>query len=110
MKRVYISGPMTGIPEYNYPAFFAAEEVLLRAGYDVENPAKNPDPTPKTWENFMRMAVRQLMDCDGVVLLPGWLESKGALVEVNLAKMIGMRVVSLEQVLQEGGHAVERIL
>ena len=97
-RRLYISGPMTGLPEFNYPAFFSAEEALVLAGYEVENPARNPDPEPKTWEGFMRMAVRQLMDCDGVALLPGWLESKGALVEVNLAKTLGMPVMTIGEI------------
>ncbi len=30
---IYISGPMTGYPEYNYPAFMAAEKKLRSLGH-----------------------------------------------------------------------------
>ena len=95
--RVYISGPMSGLPEFNYPAFFAAEEELVAAGYAVENPARNPEPDPKTWEGFMRMAVKQVADCDALVMLPGWESSRGAKVEVDLAKTLGMHVCEIKE-------------
>lgn len=38
--KVYISGPMTGLPEFNYPAFFAAAEALEARGYETINPAR----------------------------------------------------------------------
>lgn len=95
-KRVYISGPMSGISEMNYPAFHAAEAKLMEMGYDVENPANNPDPEPKTWEGFMRLSVRQVCECDCVVCLPGWEDSRGANVEVALAKTLSMGVYELD--------------
>jgi len=39
-KRIYISGPMTGLPEHNFPAFHAAAERLRKAGWEVNNPAE----------------------------------------------------------------------
>ena len=36
-KKVYVAGPMTGLPEFNYPAFFAAEEYLRSHGAKVMN-------------------------------------------------------------------------
>ncbi|MFA5027645.1 MAG: DUF4406 domain-containing protein, partial [Candidatus Methylomirabilota bacterium] len=36
--RVYISGPMTGIPEYNRAAFLAAEARLRALGLEPVNP------------------------------------------------------------------------
>lgn len=93
--KVYISGPMTGYENFNYPAFNQAEERLKAAGHEVENPAKNPDPDPKTWENFMRMALKQLCECDIVVVLPGWEKSRGAVIEVGLAETLGMKVYEI---------------
>lgn len=98
-KRVYISGPMSGLPEMNYPAFHAAEAQLRELGYEVENPANNPDPEPKTWEGFMRMAVKQVCDCECVVCLPGWEDSRGANVEVALAKTLSLDVCELDDFL-----------
>lgn len=36
--RLYVSGPMTGLPEHNYPTFAAATNALVDVGYDVSSP------------------------------------------------------------------------
>lgn len=92
MKRIYIAGPMTGLPEFNYPAFHAEAERLRALGYEVENPAENPDPQCGTWLGYMRMAIRQLMTCDAIALLPGWQWSRGARIERWLSGMLGFGV------------------
>jgi hypothetical protein len=38
-SRGYVAGPMTGIKDFNYPAFNAVAEDLRAQGYEVENPA-----------------------------------------------------------------------
>lgn len=88
--RVYICGPMSGLPEYNYPAFNAEAARLRAIGYHVENPAENPKQD--TWQDYMRQAVRQMMTCDAVALLPGWHDSRGALIENGLAVSLGIPV------------------
>ncbi|MFJ9993363.1 DUF4406 domain-containing protein [Pseudomonas putida] len=99
-KRVYISGPMTGLPDFNYPAFNAAAADLRAAGVHVENPAENPTPACGTWLGFMRLAVEQISRCDHVVTLPGWEESRGARVEVELARGLGLPVKTLPEYLR----------
>lgn len=37
--KIYIAGPMTGLPEFNFPAFFEAAEYLQAEGHDTFNPA-----------------------------------------------------------------------
>lgn len=101
MKRIYIAGPMTGLPLFNYPAFNTAAQRLRAMGFEVENPAENPEPKCGTWLGYMRMAIRQLVTCDGVALLPGWRGSRGARIERWLAGMLGLIVVS-ESAIQHG--------
>lgn len=101
MEKMYISGPMTGFPECNYPAFFEAEDMLVKAGYAVENPARNPEPSPKTWEGFMRLAIAQVCKCTSVVLLPGWENSRGAKIEVEIARTLGMKVITIAEIKRE---------
>lgn len=85
MKRIYLAGPMSGLPEFNYPAFHAEAARLRALGYHVENPAENPEPACKSWGGYMRIAIPQMLSCDAIALLPNWLTSKGARIEWNLA-------------------------
>lgn len=92
-KRIYLGGPMTGLPELNFPAFAAMTTNLREAGHAVTNPAElNPDGG--TWNDCMRRDIAALMDCDTVATLPGWEHSKGARLEVLIAERLGMTVVN----------------
>ena len=94
MKRVYLSGPMTGKPELNFPAFAAAAKWLRHPSFDLEvvNPAElNPDPTT-SWEDCMRADIKALCDCDAIVLLEGWEASKGAHIELQVAHRLGLEI------------------
>lgn len=104
-KRLYLAGPMSGKPFNNYPAFHAAAAGLRSLGLHVENPADNPAPPCGTWLGYMRMALRQLALCDTVVMLPGWMWSRGARIEWLLAKLLGLRVMSLRRAFLSQGTA-----
>ncbi|WP_035487274.1 DUF4406 domain-containing protein [Alicyclobacillus contaminans] len=91
--KVYISGPMSGIKDWNYPMFFATAELLRRLGFDVINPAEGVSEFDKPWNWYMRRALRLMMDADTILMLPGWSRSRGARLERMVAKKLGMRVV-----------------
>jgi hypothetical protein len=91
-KRLYLAGPMTGLPELNFPAFHAAAALLRQAGHTVINPAEiNPDVT-MAWHECMRADIAQLVTCDAIYLLPGWQASKGATLEHHIAERLGLLV------------------
>ena len=85
---IYIAGPCTGHADFNYPAFNAEAARLRALGYRVENPAENP--AQDTWQAYMRQALAQMLKCDAVALLPGWMGSRGALIENGLAVSLGI--------------------
>lgn len=89
---IYLCGPMTGLPGYNYAAFNAEATRLRALGYHVENPAENIHPIDQVWAGYMRVAISQMLSCDAIALLPGWAESKGAIVERELAKTVDMLI------------------
>lgn len=98
--RVYVSGPMTGLPGLNFAAFHEAAAKLRAAGYDVVNPAElNPDMTTP-WAQCMRADIKALCDCDAVALLPGWEGSKGAHLEIHVAHRLELRVATVESLLE----------
>jgi hypothetical protein len=99
--RVYISGPMTGIADLNFPAFNLAAAMLRQKGVEAVNPAEvNPD-SAMPWEQCMRADIKALCDCDTIALLPGWERSRGAHLEVHIAHRLGMRVVALGDLVAE---------
>ncbi|MFT3971717.1 MAG: DUF4406 domain-containing protein [Micropruina sp.] len=103
--RLYIAGPMTGIEDYNFPAFHRSADVLRQAGYRVENPAETGVRDGWEWPDYMRSAVARLVRCDGVALLTGWESSHGARLEHYIATNLGMRVRTVQRWFEEGALA-----
>ena len=97
-KMVYLSGPMTGLPELNFPAFHAAARRLRALGWQVVNPAEiNTDPAA-TWHQCLRNDLIALAGCcDVLALMPGWQTSRGAHLELHVARELGLRIVTVEE-------------
>lgn len=94
--RLYVAGPMSGLPELNFPAFHQAAAALRARGFEVVNPAEiNVDPTAG-WLACMRADIAQLITCDGLAMLSGWEKSRGAKVEYELARGLGLTVKSVQ--------------
>ncbi|MBS9435541.1 hypothetical protein Ppb6_04074 [Photorhabdus australis subsp. thailandensis] len=82
---VFISGPMTGKPNFNRDAFNLVAKQLKSQGLIVLNPAVHPDGL--THEQYMRMSLVMLEQADAIYLLDGWENSTGAVMEFDRAKM-----------------------
>lgn len=96
-ERVYIAGPMTGLPDFNYPAFFAAADMLAAAGYEPINPARTEGREDcSTWLDYMRASLHDIATADGIALLPGWGDSRGAVLESHLGRDLGLPVQPLD--------------
>ena len=96
--RVYVAGPMMGLPDFNRAAFAEADAHLTAAGFEVVNPASLPEPCEAPeWLDWMRACIPQLVTCDGVAMLPGWGDSRGAVIEVLLADGLGLPAMNVDQ-------------
>ena len=111
--RVYVAGPMRGVAQFNFPAFYDAAEALRRLGHEVFNPAERDskvgfDPTELAGDEDLtehgfdlREALAADMEwislhADAIALLPGWESSRGAQAEVALARALGLQVTDFE--------------
>lgn len=98
---VYISGPMTGLPDANRATFDAAEQYLRNTyGCGVLNPARMPDGLQ--YRQYMAHAMQLLAHATVIVLLPGWEKSRGAFIEVLIADRDGVPMVQVE--IKGGGN------
>ena|SRR5690242_7219845 len=97
VRTVYLSGPMSGIEDFNFPAFNAAAERWRKAGWFIINPAEEFDGrTDLPREQYIRRDIENLLLADGIALLPGWKKSKGALLEVAIAIELGLAFFNAE--------------
>lgn len=103
--KVYIAGPMTWIPQFNYPAFDKSAAKLRSEGLQVWSPAEvdneeirklalasktgapgDASPNGETWGDFLAQDIKIVSDIvDAVVVIPGWSKSKGARLETFVA-------------------------
>lgn len=100
--RYYLAGPMTGYPQFNFPAFDAAAAALRAQGYDIVSPAELDAPelreacmasqdgslqsdgthAGQTWGDYLSRDVKVVADdANAIILMPGWEKSKGARLE-----------------------------
>jgi hypothetical protein len=89
---------MTGIKDFNFPAFMDAE-VVVRAKYpdaEIVNPARLDEGADKSWEWYLRRDVRLVLDCTHLVMLPGWRSSRGARLEHHVASELSLEILELE--------------
>lgn len=109
--KIYIAGPMRGYPDFNKQSFYNAEKLLKRSGYDVFNPARYDEEngvplvslrgdtndiegfTEMTMDAIIKNDVEHLLDCDGIYMLTGWENSKGACAEKAVAEWKGLKVM-----------------
>ncbi|WP_053958368.1 DUF4406 domain-containing protein [Sulfobacillus thermosulfidooxidans] len=102
---LYLSGPMSGLPDFNYPAFHAMASQLRTRGYVVINPAESGTPPGWEYADYLRHDLVQLVEhAEGVALLPGWRTSRGSRVEVMVAEALGLPVASLNQWMTHGSE------
>lgn len=99
--RLYLSGPMNGLPQHNFPAFEKARALLRSVGYEVVCPAELGRHDGWAWEDYLRRDLKVMLDCEAVALLEGWERSNGAMLETDVAVRLRMRVETVEFWLEE---------
>jgi hypothetical protein len=99
--RLYLAGPMRGIPFTNFPAFHDAAHHLRGDGHEVWSPVEQDEKLGLTPEMSAARSIGECMATDlpevcraeAVAVLPGWRESEGARIETFVAKACGIPIV-----------------
>ena len=101
-KKVYIAGPMTGLPNYNFAAFDRAAECLKARGLEPQNPAEigrkwlaeheHKEPNESEYQELLNAGRAMLRGCGTIYLLNGWQNSRGALSELSYALILKLKV------------------
>jgi hypothetical protein len=95
-KKIYIAGPMSGLPEFNFPRFMNTAKRLRKDGWLVFNPAEKEEEKAFNKDIYKAgdsaAAIEQGFDfrevymwdlekvvtADAIYMLPGWEQSPGA--------------------------------
>lgn len=115
-KRLYIIGPVTGRP-HNIHAFLDAHDRLESALYWAEIPHEFV-PSAASWADAMTISINAMTRYagtvegevvgrryDGVAMLPGWEDSKGACLEKQVAEACGIPCKTVDEWIKEAKEA-----
>ena len=98
-KTIYISSKITGTDDYK-DRFLKAEQKLRSRGFNVLNPVKAGKwlerylaPKFPTWVEYMKQDIKAMMLADCIYMLKGYRESKGARLELFLAKVLQYEII-----------------
>lgn len=112
-RKIFISGPMTGYEDFNFPMFDTWEKILKSRGYDVVNPA-NIDRKhglekvlndKNAFDAMINEELEELGKCDTIFLLSGWEKSKGTRRELKKALELGHDIMLQENFRKESDDA-----
>lgn len=93
-NKIYLSGPITSQPlEDARRIFESAEEFVAKLGHTAVNPMRNGLSPESPWEEHMKRDLAMLLECDTICMLPNFRESKGAMLELDVAIALGMGVL-----------------
>lgn len=104
-KKIYIAGKVSGLPLNEVLGKFAkAFDKIEALGFEAVNPVElvqdyliaNPTHIERTedeiWKLAMRICIKELVDCDGIMLLSNWINSKGAKIEYRIAMDLDLAI------------------
>ena len=108
-RKIYLCGPITGIPQNNYLQFKEAAEILRNAGYQsVINPHdlfEGIDTSGFAHHDYMKVCLKTMVDCDLLLTLDDWEKSVGATLEVKVARVLLIEVQPAFKFIQAITHS-----
>lgn len=103
-ETYYLSGPMKGYVNKNFPAFEATAATLREAGFTIVSPHEIEVPQRvgmATVVDYLRADMRALLDCTDIILMQGWPQSRGCNIELAIARELHMGVHFFDPLTEE---------
>jgi hypothetical protein len=99
--RIYVSGPMSGIEQLNFPLFTRTAVHLRNIGWEVINPAEINAGKNADWLDCMAADLAAMKGCTAICMLPGWEQSFGARIEHLVAQKLGLDIFGVADLIAE---------
>lgn len=94
MKKCYIAGKIGNLPKAEYELNFEQAKVEVRElGFEPISPVDLPHEHGRTWGEYMREDLTEMLKCDSVYALRNWRLSPGATIEINTALSVGLNII-----------------
>lgn len=106
MHKIYVCGPLSGLPNEQRPALTEEAERLADLGYQPVDPNAFCNDRDSAGRRF-HLRFQALTYCDTLALLPGWTECALALLERANAIHLGLRVIAAKGITEPYQESLE---
>lgn len=98
MKKCYIAGKIGDLPESVYKAEFErAKNEVRELGFEPVSPVDLPHQHNRTWSDYIREDLIEMLKCDSLYAIRNWRQSPGATIEINTALAVGINIIHQKQ-------------
>lgn len=92
-QKIYIAGKISGEPIALCTIKFGTiQKEIEHLGHDAVNPLEVCIADEVTWHEAMRKDIKALMDCDALFALKDYNKSRGAMLEIHIARELEMPI------------------
>lgn len=109
--KIYISGRIIGLPMSEVKEKFDnAADLLDSLDLQPVNPLNNGLQEGATWAQHMGKDIELLLECDGILMLDNWKQSKGADIERAIAKKLDMVILYEEALADDENKRIAEVI
>lgn len=106
-ERIYLSGPMSGIDNFNWPLFKAVGDALREQGHLILCPTEVGNTFDTPYHECLRADLKLLLDANAIAMLPGWESSRGATLELTIAVALRYTIYEVKTETMKLGEAYQ---
>ena len=105
MIKIYTIGAISCDPNWR-EKFRAVKEKWEAKGFKILSPLDHP--AGLTYDEYMQRSIQYVFECDGMIQLPDWRDSPGAVAETGLCQALNSSVECRQRPYIEDGSIYEK--